>query len=35
MKIYIGGQAIKGRQERADEIQGNVILMKKWWKEGK
>jgi len=35
MKIYMDGQASRGRQERADEIQANVDQMKKWWKEGK
>ena len=32
MKIYMDGQATRGRQERADEIQANVNQMKKWWK---
>ena len=35
MKIYMDGQAIRGRKERADEIRKNVDQMKKWWKEGK
>jgi len=35
MKIYMDGQASRGRQERADEIQANVDQMKKWWEEGK
>jgi len=35
MKIYMDGQASRGRQERADEIQANVDQMKKWWEDGK
>ena len=35
MKIYMDGQASRGRQERADEIKASVDQMKKWWKEGK
>ena len=34
MKIYMDGQASRGRQEQADEIQANADQMKKWWKEG-